>query len=98
MQIPDVYTGSRIRIFPSRIPSRVTKIPDPGPGYASKNSIILTFLTQKFFLSSRYMIQEVHHGSRISDPGFKKAPDPGSRGQKAQVSGSATLNLKLYFE
>jgi hypothetical protein len=35
LRIRDVYTGSRIQIFQSWIVSK--KIPDPGPGSASKN-------------------------------------------------------------
>ncbi len=81
LRIRDVYAGSRIRIFPSR--SRVKNIPDP-------HRRIKLFLTPKLFLSSRKYDPGsgswFFYLSRILDPGVKKAPDPGSRGQKGTGS------------
>ncbi len=56
--IPDVYPGSRIRIFHPGSRIRIFSIPDPG----SKNKSI--FSTQKIFSKlSKNMIRVVHSGS-----------------------------------
>jgi hypothetical protein len=61
--------------------SRVKKIPDPESGSALKNlSIFNPFLSSRKYdagCSSRIQIL-IFYPSRISDPGVKKAPDPGS--------------------
>jgi hypothetical protein len=81
--------------------SRVKKIPGSGSASASKNISILTqklFLSSRKYdpgCSSRiripdpdlYFLSIPDPGSKIPDPGFKKAPDPGP--------GSATLVLVL---
>jgi hypothetical protein len=66
VRIRDVYPGSRIRIFPSRIPIKEFKY---------------GILTQKLFLSSRKYDPGCSTRIRIPflpipDPGVKKAPDP----------------------
>jgi hypothetical protein len=66
LRIRDVYSGSEF--FPSRIPGQKdSRIPDPDP-HQTNLSIL------KLFLRSRL----IFYPSRISDPGLKKAPDPGS--------------------
>ncbi len=69
-------------------PGCLSRIPDtnffPDPESASKS---LSILTQKWFLALGNTIRVVHPGSgsrilifcpsRIPDPGFKKAPNPG---------------------
>ncbi len=76
LRIRDVYPGSEF--FPSRIP-------DPNffhPGTASKNLIIIA--QKNCFQALGNRIRTVHPGSwffiypgsRIPDPGIKKAPDP----------------------
>jgi hypothetical protein len=86
LRIRDVYPESSIPdpnfFHPG---SRVKKIPDPGS--APKNLSI--FNPKNCFKALGNMIRDVHHDFlsiediRTSDPGVKKAPDPGS--------GSATL-------
>jgi hypothetical protein len=76
----DVYSGSRIRIFPARIPGQ------KDPGSASKNLNI--FNPKNCFYALEKMIWVVNPGSgffshsrsriRIPDPTAQKAPDPGS--------------------
>jgi hypothetical protein len=68
LRIRDVYTGFRIRIFPSRIQGQ------KDPGSASENLII--FSTKNCFCALGNMILDPDFFS-MSDP--KKAPDPGSR-------------------
>ncbi len=90
----DVHPGSRFRFFPSRIPdpgSRFDKIPDPGSVSDSKNfSTHKTHITDTLYSKIRSGMFIPDPGSwiwiffhswsriRISDPGIKKAPDPGS--------------------
>ncbi len=66
LRIRDVYPGSRIRLFPSRI--QTVSIPDPGS--ALKNLSILTQKNQIPVPDPDFL--------PIPDPGVKKAPDPGS--------------------
>ncbi len=73
----NVYSGSQIRVFPSRI--RIFFIPHPGS--ASKN--LKYFNPKNCFLALGNMIQVVHPRSGswflpIPGPGVKKEPDPGS--------------------
>ncbi len=88
LRIRDVYPGSDFS------PSRFRR---------SKNLSILT--PKKWFLSSskydpggssRIRIL-TFYPSRIPDPRVKKAPDPGSKGQKGPGSGSATLEKRENF-
>ncbi len=83
--IQDVYPGSRIRFFPSRI--RIISIPEPGS--ASKN---LSILTQKLFLSSRKYDPGCSPSIRILIFFF---PDTGSRGQKGTGSRIRIRNTAL---
>jgi hypothetical protein len=89
LRILDVYTGSRIRIFPSRIP-------DPGP---KRSRIRIRIKELKYFktkirfklwekLSELFILGPVSGSGffSIPDPDVKKEPDPGS--------GSATLVAK----
>jgi hypothetical protein len=64
LRIRDVYPGSRIRIFSSRIPNLHQRIQ--------------LFLPKKFFLSSRKYDPGCSSRIRIPDSEVKKAPDPGS--------------------
>jgi hypothetical protein len=72
-RILDVYTGSRIQIFPSRI--QVQK--DPGSGSASKN-------LSKFNPKNCFKLLEKLSGMFIPYPDFFPIPDPdsGSRNKK----------------
>jgi hypothetical protein len=75
LRIPDVYLGSRIRIFHPG--SRVKKIPDP-----SRNFII--FSPKSYFLSSRKYPGcssriRILILFRIPDPRVKMSSNPGSR-------------------
>ncbi len=72
LRIRDVYPGSRIRLFPSRI--RTVSIPDPGS--ASKNLSILT--PKKWFPSSRKSgcWLSTIPGSRIQGSKRHRIPDP----------------------
>ncbi len=93
LRIRDVYPGSWIWLF---------SIPDPNsfhPGSRIQIKEFKYFNPKKWFLSSREYDPgcssririQTFYPSRISDPGVKKASDPGS--------GSATLNFyKVYFE
>jgi hypothetical protein len=76
----DVYPGSRILNFLSRIPD-LKKIPDPEAGSSSKN--LSTFNPKNCFLALGNMIRDV-----IPDPDldFLSIKDPGSRGQKGTGS------------
>ncbi len=74
LRIRDVYPGSRIRLFPSRI--RIVFIPDPGS--ASKN---LSIFTQKIVSE----LKEIWSGLFIPDPAYRiriltfypsRIPDP----------------------
>ncbi len=75
MFIPD----SRSQCFPSWIPDPNSFHHGMDPGSASRNLIILAQKYWKYDLgcSSRIRILSFYP-SRIPDPGFKKAPDPGS--------------------
>ncbi len=99
-RIRDVYSGSRIRIFPSLIQGLKDLGSAPGSGSASKK---YSFNQKICFWALGNMIRDVHLGSRIRifspipdpDPGVKKVPDP--------ESGSATLqerrqNLTRIFQ
>ncbi len=81
LRIRDVYPGSRIRIFPSRIQGQK----DFGSVSASK---LLVFLALKNVSNLAEKLSRMF----IPDPGsgsFSK-PDPGSRGKKAPDPGSAS--------
>ncbi len=84
LQIRDVYPGSRIRIFPSRIPD---------PGSKDSGSRIRTRIKEfkKLFLSFRKSDQweKDHPGSQIR---IFSITDPGSRGQKG--TGSRIRNVE----
>ncbi len=102
MFIPD--PGSDF--FPSRIPDPTCRHPES----ASKNLSILTpQKTKKWFLSSsKYdpgcssrIRMLTFYPSRIPDPGVKKAPDPGSRGQKGtgswiRIRNTGEYSIKTY--
>ncbi len=88
LRIRDVYPGSRIRLFPSRIP-------DPNCLHPGSRILIKEFMyfnpkkQKNGFLALKNMIRVVHPGSRIRmltfypsripDPGVKEAPNSGSR-------------------
>jgi hypothetical protein len=104
--IPDVYPGSRIRIFHPGSRIRIFSIPDPG----SKNKSI--FSTQKIFSKlSKNMIRVVHSGSgsrfrisifypsRIQDPGVKKAPGSRIRIRNTGCgSGSGSIRIRSFWQ
>ncbi len=93
LRIRDIYRGSRIRLF---------SIPDPNCLHPGSRILIKEFKyfnPQKTSLNrSKNMIWvahpgsgcwlSTHPGSRIPDPGIKKAADPGSRDQKGTRSGT----------
>ncbi len=70
LRIRDVYSGSRIRISPCRIPD----LKDPGFGSASKNLSIFNPKTSFYDLGN--VIRDVNPGSRIKIRIFSH---PGSR-------------------
>ncbi len=77
LRIRDVYSGSRIRIFPSRIQGQKYS------GSASKKLSI--FNPKNCFKAVEKMIWDVHHGSRIRIFPITD-PNPGSKGQKTTGS------------
>jgi hypothetical protein len=94
---PDVYPGSWIRVFASRIPdpeSRVDKIPDPGSGSASKNLSNVSPKTATKFskISPRMFLPDP--GSRILVLDFYPSRIQGSK--KHRIPGSATLAKSVY--
>jgi hypothetical protein len=77
LQIQDVYTGSRIRLFHSG--SRIDKIPDSGSGSASKHKVLLTEKTYTKF-------SKIRSGMFIPDPWIFSVPDLGSRSKRSNGS------------
>jgi hypothetical protein len=65
---------------------RVKKIPDPGSGSAAKNLSI--FKPKNLYDPGVHpgSIILIFYPSRTPDPGVKKAPAPGPRGQKGNRS------------
>ncbi len=67
-RIQDVYPGSRIQCFPSRICIKEFKYFNPKNGFLS---------SRKYDPGCSSRIR-IFYPSKIPDPGVKKAPDPGS--------------------
>jgi hypothetical protein len=91
----NVYCGSKIRIFPSRIPDPgVKKAPAPGSGSATLIGRILEYVVTNAVFADSGCLSRIPnpdiYPSRILDPGSNSSSKRG-RGKKRKISSNFVL-------